>query len=299
MSVTGWSPGQGVAGYIADSTNPFDPATDPYPPSNPTTGWTSKNEGFAGVIHGRPTGGGATLNLYCIDINTDTTTGIGYALGSWDAGGVSPRVGYVARLLNQYYPQTNEPATLTDLNQKAAAVQAAIWFFSDRYVLSTSDPLHNAVVAIVNDVKADGPLVQPPPPSLTITPPSVSGPAGSAVGPFTVNTNTRHRRPPRASGQATVTATGGSMFSDAAGNVPIATGATVSSGQKIWMRSKGGSSSAVLQAKATATVPSGNVYLYDGNSAASDTQRLILAENATLTTTVQATAQFLPPARWS
>ena len=56
------------------------------------------------------------------------------------------------------------------------------------------------------------------------------------------------------------------MFSDAAGTVPIANGATVPSGQEIWMRSTGGSPSAVLQATATATVPSGNVYLYDGNS---------------------------------
>ena len=294
MTVKDWFPGQGVTGYIADSSNPFDPVTDPYPPSNPTTGWTPKNEGFAGVIHGAPSGGGAILNLYCIDINTDTWGGIGYVLGNWDAGGVSPRVGYVARLLNEYYPHTDQPATLTDLNQKAAAVQAAIWFFSDRYVLSTSDPLHNAVVAIVDDVISKGPLVKPPPPSLKITPPSVSGPAGSAVGPFTVSTNTRRRR--RASGEATVTATGGSMFSDAAGTVPIADGATVSSGQQIWLRSTGGSSSAVLQATATATVPSGNVYLYDGNTAGvTDAQRLILAENATLTTTVQATAQFLPP----
>ena len=161
MSVTGWSPGQGVTGYIADSGNPFDPATGPYPPSNPGFGWNPKNESFAGVIHGGPRDGGATLKLYCIDINTDTTTGIGYGLGNGDAGGVSPRVGYVARLLNDYYPQTTAPATLNDPNQKAAAVQAAIWFFSDRYVLSTSDDLHDAVVAIVNDVKSKGPLVQP------------------------------------------------------------------------------------------------------------------------------------------
>ena len=111
---------------------------------------------------------------------------------------MSPRVGYVARLLNDYYPHTNEPAALTDLNQKAAAVQAAIWFFSDRYVLSTADPLHNAVVAIVNKVQDDGPLIQPPPPSLTITPPSLSGPAGSVVGPFTVTTSTGRRRGRRA-----------------------------------------------------------------------------------------------------
>ena len=78
---------------------------------------------------------------------------------SWAAGtpaGCPP--GWVRRAaLNEYYPHTGEPAALTDPNQKAAAVQAAIWFFSDRYVLSTSDPLHNAVVAIVNKVKLDGP----------------------------------------------------------------------------------------------------------------------------------------------
>jgi hypothetical protein len=296
MTVTGWSPGQGVRGFIANKDNPFDPATAPYPPSNPTTGWTSKDESFAGVIHGTPTGGGSTLNLYCIDINTDTTTGIGYELGSWDAGGVSPRVGYVARLLNDYYPHTNEPAGLTDLNQKAAAVQAAIWFFSDRYVLSTADPLHNTVVAIVNKVQHDGPLIEPPPPSLTITPPILSGPAGSVVGPFTVTTNTGRRRGrrPRAAGDATVTATGGSMYSDPAGTAAIVNGTKVPSGKQIWMRAAPGSSSAVLDAKATATVPSGNVYLYAGNNGVADAQRLILAENATLTTDVQATANFFP-----
>ena len=295
MTVTGWSPGQAVRGFIADASNPFNPVNG-YPPSNPGAGWTPKDEGFAGVIHGGPVGGGTPLDLYCIDINTNTTVGIGYALGSWDAGGVSPRVGYVARLLNDYYPHTNEPAALTDLNQKAAAVQAAIWFFSDRYVLSTSDEIHNDVVAIVDSVIAAGPLVQPPPPSLTITPPSVSGPADSAVGPFTVNTDTgRRRRRPRGTGEAIVNATGGSMFSNAAGTAPIANGAPVSDGQRIWLRSTSGSSSAVLQATATATVPSGNVYLYDGNASANDAQRLILAENATLTTTVQATANFLPP----
>ena len=220
------------------------------------------------MIHGTPTDGGATLNLYCIDINTDTTTGIGYALGNWDAGGVSPRVGYVARLLNDYYPHTDEPATLTDLNQRAAAVQAAIWFFSDRYVLSTSDAVHGAVVAIVNDVKSKGPLVEPPPPSLTITPATLSGPAGSAVGPFTVNTDTgqRRRRRPRASGKPASPrrAEACSPTRQATCRSPMEPRST--SGQRIWMRSTGVSSTAVLQARATAIVPSGNVYLYDGNS---------------------------------
>ena len=39
-------------------------------------------------------------------------------------------------------------------------MQAAIWFFSDRYVLNTSDALHNAVAAIVDKItsrRAAGP----------------------------------------------------------------------------------------------------------------------------------------------
>ena len=249
MTVGDWYPGQGVTGFIADADNPFDPVVDGYPASNPTTGFSPKDEGFAGVIHGTPIQGGATLNLYCIDINTDTWGGIGYALGSWDASNVK-NVGYVARILNEYYPHTNEPATLANGaaasdNERAAAVQAAIWFFSDRYVLNTSDPLHNAVVAIVNDVRAKGPLIQPPPPSLTLTPTSVTRPA-HVLGPFTLTTDA----PP-----ATVTATGATMYSNRAGTDMLGNGtvATVPSGQRIWLRSAGGASTAVLQATAAAT----------------------------------------------
>ena len=219
MTVTDWSPGQGVTGFIANPNNPFDPVRDGYPASNPTTGFTSKNEGFAGVIHGKPPGGGATLNLYCIDINTDTWSGVGYALGTWDASNVM-NVGYVARILNEYYPNTDDPV-LANKNHTAAAVQAAIWFFSDRYVLNTSDPVYLATVAIVNRVRAEGPLVQPPPPSLTATPMTVSG-TRKVLGPYTVKTD--------APGGATVNATGANMFANRAGTMPIASGSEPASG---------------------------------------------------------------------
>jgi TQXA domain-containing protein len=285
MTVSNWFPGQSVTGFIGNSS--FDPVAEGYPTSDPTGDprFSPKNEGFAGVIHGQPTGGGPALNLYCIDINTDTWGGIGYVLGTWDASNVM-NVGYVARILNEYYPNTDEPANLTDLNQRAAAVQAAIWFFSDRYVVSTSDPVHSATVAIVDRIISEGPLVKPPPPSLTITPSALNSPR-KVVGPFTVTTD----HPP-----ATVTVTGGTMYSNRAGTVELGDGttATVPSGQKIWLRSSG-TSTAVLQAIAQATVPSGNVYLYDGNTqGVNDAQRLILAEDATLKATVGATATFLP-----
>ncbi len=198
--------------------------------------------------------------------------------------------------LNEYYPATDQPASLPSVWDKAGAVQAAIWFFSDSYVLSTTSPLRSAVVKIVNHIRAQGPLVEPPPPSLALDPSHQSGSAGGVVGPFTLTTDNRvrgHRRF-RTAPDATVTATGGDMFSNAAGTVPIANGATVPSGQKIWMRSTG-PSTAELQATATAVVPTGSVYLYDGNAAVDDAQPLILAATATLTTTVQATAEFLDP----
>ncbi|MBV8954673.1 MAG: hypothetical protein JO179_11080, partial [Solirubrobacterales bacterium] len=125
------------------------------------------------------------------------------------------------------------------------------------------------------------------PPSLTLTPGSLSGPR-NVLGPFTLTTN---------AADASVTATGGTMYSNRAGTALLGDGttATVHSGQQIWVRSAGGASTAVLTAISTATVPSGNVYLYDGNTpGVNDAQRLILAEEATLKTTVQVGAEFLP-----
>jgi TQXA domain-containing protein len=281
MTMSGTGFGRPVTGFIANAVNPFDPVRDGYPDANPGSGFSPKDEGFAGIIHGAPTDGSPELELYCIDIDTFTYGGIGYALGTWDDSTV-PNVGYVARILSEAFPNTDEPADLTDLNQKAAAVQAAIWFFSDRYVLNTSDPLHDAVATIVERIRTEGPLVQPPPPSLTLTPSLRSGPVGSAVGPFKVAT----------SAATTVTATGGALFSDKEGTKPIAN--PVQNGDEIWVRSTG-SSSAVLQATSTATVPTGNVYLYAGNNpGVTKAQKLILAHDATLTTTVRAIATFLP-----
>jgi hypothetical protein len=281
MVMSGTGPGGGVNGFIGPIGSVSDPSV-PYPAS-PPAGFTFHPEGFAGIIFGQPTSppNSPPLQLYCIDIRTSTWGGIGYVLGSWDASNVH-NVGFVAYLLNHYFPTVpTAPAGLGSDNERAAAVQAAIWYFSDNYVLAVNDPLRAAVAAVVEDARTNGPLVQPPPPSLNITPATQSGPAGTAVGPFTV------------SAAATVTSTG-NMFADQAGSQAIANNATVQAGQQIWLTSTLGT--AVLQATATATVPSGNVYLYDGNTpGVNDAQRLILAQPATLTTTVRALATFQPP----
>ena len=272
--------GRGVSGYIANPDNPYDPSVEPYPTDDPSDGFSRLDEGFAGVINAAPPGGGTEVKMFCIDIRTNTYPGLGYALGTWDSANV-PSVGLVARLLNNYYPNTDQPSGLSD-NDRAAAVQASIWYFTDRYVLRTEDPLHGVVATIVAAVQLAGPLVQPDPPSLTITPTSASGASGSVVGPYTITSG---------SGSATVNAVGGTMFSDAAGTQQVLDGSTVPSGVPVWLRSSG-PGHATLTATATATVPSGNVYLYDGAGGPSDAQRLILASTATLTTHVSATANF-------
>ena len=227
-------------------------------------------------------GGGDEIDLYCIDINTDTYVGNGYALGTWDEASV-PHVGYVARILDDYYPNTSQPSSLPE-NERAAAVQAAVWFFSDNFVVSTSESIEPTVASIVDAVIEAGPISQPSPPSLTISPSNLSGPPGSILGPYTVHS----------SATTTVISTGADMFSDPAPTPShsIAQGSVVPDDQEIWLKSTG-TSAATLQATAEATVPSGNVYLYDGGATLA--QKLILSKTGTLTTIVNATADFEAP----
>jgi hypothetical protein len=59
--------GQSVTWFIANPDNPFDPFREGYLATNPTVGrdWAAKDEGFAGIIYGTPTGGPEnSLKLY-------------------------------------------------------------------------------------------------------------------------------------------------------------------------------------------------------------------------------------------
>ena len=168
-------PGHGVTGLIGVGSV-SDPAV-PYPP--PTAGFIPLNESFAGVILASP----GNLQMYCINILTPTGFNYGYNLGTWGDANVA-NVGFVARLLNDYYPNnTAQPPIgangITNTADQAAAVQAAIWYFSDNYVVSANSPLQSAVASIVNTVRLQPPLPSPTPPSLQIAPPSsTTGDAG-------------------------------------------------------------------------------------------------------------------------
>ncbi|MCQ1954887.1 thioester domain-containing protein [Arthrobacter sp. zg-Y238] len=279
-------PAQRVQAFVADNPTPPDPLA-PYPEENPVG--VPVTGRFAGIIITEDAGGGIG-QMYCIDTAVETMVGIGYVQGAWEESNVA-NIGYVNYVLNNYYPANPAaPAGLT-ANQQAAAVQGAIWYFTDGYLVNTTETvIRGAVEAIVADAQANGPLVEPPPPNVTVSPPVAAGPAGGVAGPFTVASE----------GAAEVTVsvpTGYTMFADAAATVPIESGSTVLSGAQIWVAGPPGSTApGILSARASVTVQTGNVYLYDqGDPLLDNAQPLILAASTVLEATAEATAEFFVP----
>ncbi|MCC9176004.1 thioester domain-containing protein [Arthrobacter sp. zg-Y179] len=253
---------------------------DAYPAGVPA-GYQTENVNFAGIINTQDASGTTTAEMYCIDLRTSTRTGIGYENGSWDESNV-PNIGYVNRILNTYYPSTNLPAG--NVNNKAAAVQAAIWFFTDGFVLNRQSSLYSTVAGIVNDTIDAGPLEEPDPPAIAITPPTTGAPVTGVAGPHTVTSE---------ADEIEVTVDEGfSLYADADGTVPL--NSPVPSGTQIWVRSDTGATGpANLTARAAVTVPTGNVYLYDAATPGVDNaQKLILAVTRELSSNATAAAAF-------
>ena len=276
--------GQSVEGGLPPVGTSFDP-TAGYPADVPA-GYEPDNPSFAGVIVTEDEAGNGQL-MYCIDIRTSTNVGLGYARGSWEESNV-PNIGYVDRVLNSYYPDQPGLPVAPDDNSRAAAVQAAIWFFSDGYVLSADDPVRSLVEQIVAEVLTAGPLTEPPPPEVDIAPPVAAGPVGGTSGPFTVTAGD--------GAVLTVTASEGStLYTDAAGTVPVTN--PVASGTQLWVRSDNQTADpAVIRARAVVPVDTGNVYLYAGNDPSiSSAQKLILAADAEVDSSAEATAEFFVP----
>ncbi|UKJ62957.1 Cys-Gln thioester bond-forming surface protein [Cellulosimicrobium cellulans] len=270
LSITALGAGQAVAGFTAPDG--FDPLAG-YPAGVPA-GSTANDASFAGTIQVTDTVSGQTALTYCIDLLTDTEVGVNYELGTWDEANV-PNLGYIGYILDNYYPVTGEPAAAPSANARAAAVQAAIWFFSDDYVLATGDAVRPYVAQIVADAIANGPAPEPTPPTLEVTPELLAAPeTGEIVGPFTVE----------ADGPATIRSFAAEVFTDPDGTNLLADGATVEPGATLWARvaSPTGPHGFVLERQVT--VLESTVYLYDGTNVGRDAaQKLILAQESELT----------------
>ncbi|MCQ1954886.1 thioester domain-containing protein [Arthrobacter sp. zg-Y238] len=281
ITMTGTGVGTAATGGIPPAGETFDISA--YPPDVPPT-YEEDNPSFAGTILTADEEGN-TQEMYCIDIRTSTYSGLGYESGTWSEANV-PNVGYVNRVLNSYYPdQPGLPAEAADDATRAAAVQAAIWFFSDGFVLQDTDPLRPLTQGIIDAVLAAGPLTEPPPPDVSIDPPVAAGPVDGVTGPFTVTAG--------GGAELTVEAPAGfALFTDPAGTVPLVN--PVPSGTQVWVRSTAQTPDpAVITASAVVPVETGIVYLYAGNNPdVTEAQKLILAANAEIESNAQATAEF-------
>ncbi|MHA7132266.1 DUF5979 domain-containing protein [Oerskovia turbata] len=265
LTITGFGAGQAVAGSRAPAG--FDPLAG-YPATVPV-GSTPDNATFAGAIQVTdPVSGQVTLT-YCIDLLTDTTSGVHYQVGTWDEANV-PLLGYIGYILTRYYPLTGEPAGAPNDNARGAAVQAAIWFFSDAYVLAVGDPVRPFVEAIVADALANGPQPEPTPPTLEVSPSTLAAPStGEIVGPFIVT----------ADGPSTIRSVGVEVFADQAGTIPLPDGAVVQPGATLWARSVSAVTPQGFVLDRVTTVLESTVYLYDNSNPGRQTaQKLVLAQ---------------------
>jgi hypothetical protein len=266
-----------------------DPAVTPYP----STGISNERpvETAQIVLDDPGVAGRQDLLTYCIDLATETEIGVHYELGDWSAANV-PNLAYVTYILENYYPAVPaSPSAGTDV-EKVQAVQGAIWYFTDGFVVAPAYATeHNAVKAIVDATLAavngppPAPAPAPIPPTLTLTPDSADAPTtGQLVGPFVVGGNVA---------SATLSTSGVDVFADAGGTTPVMPGDTVAPGAQLWAGHVASTPDEGFVLTAVETVVEGNVFLYDGgNPGRTSAQKLILAVQANVP--VRAAAQITP-----
>jgi TQXA domain-containing protein len=249
-------------------------ATTPYPSGGLQN---QRSVTTAQILLDDPTGSGDIVT-YCIDLDTETTRGVHYELGDWTAANV-PNLPYVQWILENYYPQVPAaPVAGTDA-EKVRAVQGAIWYFTDQFVVSRFYPEERAAVRLIVEAAqaAVDPTPTPPPaPVLEVAPASATAPAGTVTGPYTVEEAGVDAAAIRFFPQTQV-------FRDQAATQPVASGAAVADGDVFWVRFEEGAVDPGFVIEGTATAAAGNVYLYDGNNPPrTSAQKLILAEQTTV-----------------
>ncbi|WP_312183176.1 thioester domain-containing protein [Arthrobacter sp.] len=264
--ITGFGPGLEIQGLHPGQGTVQNPLAV-YPEANPA-GYVDIDT-FAGIVETANVDDPSEIALmYCINVFLETGEGTAYQLDSWAEANV-PNIGYVTYILNNYYPMMPGPAGLNE-DQQAAAVQAAIWYFTDGYVVDTSQTdIRAAVAAMVAAAQANGPVLEPGIPGIEITPESASAVAGSRAGPFTVNGQ-------NVAGITVTVPDGFTLHTAESGGDGVASGSEVDSGTVLWVQNNTGEpGTGSLGAAAAVTVQAGSVYLSAGNPSAA--QPLILA----------------------
>ncbi|WP_329122679.1 hypothetical protein [Streptomyces sp. NBC_01465] len=240
----------------------FDPAAHAYPEFgyDPASLDFTRTNGTNSCRYNFRDATGTTVvgSAYCVEWAQGQRTGTGY---DPEPPSRAHNLGYVQRILENYWPATNEPAVpsanATVANrQRSGTVAMAVHYFTDGIVMPPDyqdKALYDVVRKIVDDVLAAGPA-----PAAADPTPTIEGPSGGAtnqlIGPYTIGAN--------ATGPVTVTVENADAFTDAAGTQPFTSGETVAPGGQLWIRAAA-KASARLSATGPVTAPTGTLMVGD------------------------------------
>lgn len=216
---------------------------------------------------------------YCIDLRTGTNVGVGYVSGDWTEANV-PNLEYVAYILHHYFPAVawdspdNPLNALSTVNQ-VAAVQTAIWYFSDGYVLAAgyNPVIRDATASVVADALANAAGGPPFAPELTIVPDFAELPeTGELAGPFTITSNVEE--------ELTVETIEGLVVAlDPEGIQQVLEGDTLPPDAEVWIGADGPATERFFGLVHQYELEAGSVYLYDqADPNRSSAQKLVLAQ---------------------
>lgn len=240
---------------------------------------------------------GTVANAFCIQRYVPTTLGNKYVTESWSDQTTAFGAAHVGsiRWILDHAPPTQTIAELESAvgvaltpAQAYAAIQAAIWHFSDGISLDPGNaaPIVAAYEYLVTQATANAGYVAPDP-SISLTPPPVPGEAGGLVGPFTIAAG-----PGPLAVDATVApgAPPGTRITDASGN-PIA--GPFHDGDRLYLSIPADAPAGSAKIAIGAVVDRRDLYLMPDSPP--DSQRLVLA--STVAARIDAEAQGMWVAR--
>lgn len=243
---------------------------NPYTNSSQTT--------FAGTFNG--TLNSQSRKFYCIDLQQYLVYNEDY----WDEGTTSSEVTYI---LNNYYPfKTSYPGMLSDLNREAAAIQIAIWHFTDSVdanTITNDNTVKTRALQIINDAITNHNNIKPVNTLLIVLTSnaySVGTPVQFYVFAFDINGD------PVANVVINLSTSAGTLSTDS-----VITDINGQGGPITLTFS--GEGSAIISATAVVTIPQGTRYVHKLNPAGK--QKLVLATPATDTKQVQDTVTWYTP----
>ncbi len=230
---------------------------------NPILDPPSYRTGWAGTFNG--TLNSDAVKFYCIDLGHGLAQNSDY----WDEGSTPSEITYI---LNNYYPQATHPNQLSNISKEAAAVQIAVWHFSDGVDANTiqnDNTVRVRALSIIADAEANHENVKPV--NTLVFDPAIQFLAPGTTASFKVKALDLDGNPV-AGVDITLAANLGTLSTTS-----VSTNAMGESSEITL--SYNGTGNAVISASANVEIPQGTRYVHKANP--HDKQKLVLATPST------------------